>query len=193
MSQVFHEIEKKIIPILQKYSPLTIAEIREKTGLESDQVRRGVEWLKLKNLANVEEFKTISWHFGLRGDEALEKGLPERRLVNEIKKGNTSFEKLRETLNLDFDAAIAHAKTNNWINFFKKENSTTISLTDNIEESLEEKFLKDNQPRQHEKKEKTIVPKEFLISFESLKKRPNFLVILYLSQEKEVFARFFFD
>jgi len=52
MSQVFHEIEKKIIPILQKHSPLTIAEIREKTGLESDQVRRGVEWLKLKNLSN---------------------------------------------------------------------------------------------------------------------------------------------
>jgi phenylalanyl-tRNA synthetase alpha chain len=176
MSQVFHEIEKKIIPILQKHSPLTIAEIREKTGLESDQVRRGVEWLKLKNFANVVEFKTFNWTFGLKGDEALEKGLPERILVNEIKKGNTSFEKLRETLNFDFDAAIAHAKKNNWINFFKKENSTTISLTDNIEESLEEKFLKDNQPRHHEKKEKTIGPNEFLIPFESLKKRPDFIV-----------------
>jgi len=176
MSQVFHEIEKKIIPILQKYSPLTITEIEEKTGLEPDQVRRGVEWLKLKNLANVVELKTFYWNFGLRGDEALEKGLPERILVNEIKKGNTSFEKLRETLNFDFDAAIAYAKKNNWINFFKNENSTTISLTDNTEESLEEKFLKNNQPRQHEKKEKTIVAKEFLIPFESLKKRPDFIV-----------------
>ncbi len=91
MPQVFHEIEKKIIPILQKHSPLTIAEIKEKTGLESDQVRRGVEWLKFKNLANVVEFKEIIWTFGLRGDEALEKGLPERILVNEIKKRKYQF------------------------------------------------------------------------------------------------------
>ena len=173
MSQVFHEIEKKIIPILQKHSPLTIQEIKEKTGLESDQVRRGVEWLKLKNLANVEESEEFTWDFGLRGYEALEKGLPERILVNEIKKGNTSFEKLRETLNFDFDAAIAYAKKNNWINFFKKENSTIISLTDNTEESLEEKYLKkckDEEPI------KTIEPKELSIPFESLKKRPDFIV-----------------
>ena len=38
MSQVFHEIEKKIIPILQKNPSLTIADIRKKTGLEYDQV-----------------------------------------------------------------------------------------------------------------------------------------------------------
>ncbi len=175
MSQVFHEIEKKIIPILQKHSPLTIQEIKEKTGLESDQVRRGVEWLKLKNLANVVEFKTFNWNFGLRGDEALEKGLPERILVNEIKKGNTSFEKLRETLNLDFDAAIAHAKKNNWINFLKKENSTTISLTDNTEESLEEKYLKKCKESTDEEPIKTIETKELAIPFESLKNR-DFIV-----------------
>jgi len=176
MSQVFHEIEKKIIPILQKHSPLTIAEIREKTGLESDQVRRGVEWLKLKNLANVVEFKEVNWHFGLRGDEALEKGLPERILVNEIKKGNNSFEKLRETLNFDFDAAIAYAKKNNWINFLKKENSTTISLTDNTEESLEEKFLEKCKELTDKELIKTNDSKELSIPFESLKKRPDFIV-----------------
>ncbi|MCH8833965.1 MAG: phenylalanine--tRNA ligase subunit alpha [Thaumarchaeota archaeon] len=175
MSQVFHEIEKKIIPILQKYSPLTIPEIKEKTGLESDQVRRGVEWLKLKNLAIVVEFKDIIWTFGLRGDEALEKGLPERILVNEIKKGNTSFEKLRETLNFDFDAAIAYAKKNNWINFFKKENLTTISLTDNTEESLEEKYLKKCKELTDGEQIKTIDTKELAIPFESLKNR-DFIV-----------------
>jgi len=175
MPQVFHEIEKKIIPILQKHSPLTIQEIKEKTGLESDQVRRGVEWLKLKNLAIVVEFKDIIWTFGLRGDEALEKGLPERILVNEIKKGNTSFEKLRETLNFDFDAAIAYAKKNNWINFFKKENLTTISLTDNTEESLEEKYLKKCKELIDGEQIKTIDTKELAIPFESLKNR-DFIV-----------------
>ncbi|MCH8973068.1 MAG: phenylalanine--tRNA ligase subunit alpha [Thaumarchaeota archaeon] len=175
MPQVFHEIEKKIIPILQKHSPLTIQEIKEKTGLESDQVRRGVEWLKLKNLAIVVEFKDIIWTFGLRGDEALEKGLPERILVNEIKKGNTSFEKLRETLNFDFDAAIAYAKKNNWINFFKKENLTTISLTDNTEESLEEKYLKKCKELTDGEQIKTIDTKELAIPFESLKNR-DFIV-----------------
>jgi len=142
---------------------------------------RGVEWLKLKNLANVEEFKETFWEFSSRGEEALEKGLPERRLVAEIKKGNTSFEKLRQTLNPDFDAAVGYAKKNNWILFIKKENSTTISLTDNIEETLEEKFLK--TAKNQNKKVIGIDPKEHIPALQSLKNR-GFIVDRSFTKEK---------
>ena len=107
MSQVFHEIEKKIIKVLQPDHVFTIDQIKKKTGLESDQVRRGIEWLKLKNLARIEEIPKDVWNFTTKGDEAIKNGLPERRLVNEIKKGNTSFDKLKSVLGSDFNAAIA--------------------------------------------------------------------------------------
>ena len=87
LSQVFHDIEKKIIHSLQPDQILTISEIEKKTGLQSDQVRRGIEWLKLKNFAHVKESTDIHYHFGEKGYEAIENGLPERRLVNEIEKG----------------------------------------------------------------------------------------------------------
>ena len=111
------------------------------------------------------------------------KGLPERRLVNEIKKGNTSFEKLRETLNFDFNAAIANAKKNNWIKIIKKEDLPIISLTDNIEESLEEKFLKKCK-ESIDKEPNKMGTKEFLIPYESLKKRSDFIVDASFTREK---------
>ena len=55
MSQVFHEIEKKIIRLLNDNPKLSPEKIGISTGLTPDQVRRGIEWLKLKNLANIEE------------------------------------------------------------------------------------------------------------------------------------------
>jgi len=173
VSQVFHEIEKKIINILQPNQILTIAEIKDKTGLESDQVRRGVEWLKLKNLAEVKEEINTFFHFEDKGDESLQKGLPERRLVLEIKKGNFSFDKLKPVLGYDFNAAIAFAKKNNWIEIIKENNNTLLKLKDNISESLEEQFLENcRNLQENEKIKKT---KNFLPAIESLLKRPNFL------------------
>ena len=60
--------------------------------------------------------------------DAIENGLPERRLVNEIEKGNTTFDKLKPILGLDFNAAIAYAKKNNWISITKNQESTELSL-----------------------------------------------------------------
>ena len=176
MSQVFHEIEKKIINVLHESPILTIAEIREKTGLSSDQVRRGVEWLKLKDLAEVKEIENLAFHFVQKGDEALAKGLPERRLIKEIEKGNNSFDKLKETLGDDFNAAIAFAKKNNWIKIEKINNSTIISATGNNDESLEEKFLKIANTETREQSIPSDQLKKYLTGFNTLKKRPNFIV-----------------
>ncbi len=176
MSKVFHEIEKKIINVLRDSPTLTIAEISEKTGLSFDQVRRGVEWLKLKNLAEVKEIENLYFHFEQKGDEALAKGLPERRLLNQVEKGNRAFDKLKTILGDDFNAAIAFAKKNNWIKIEKINNLTTISPTGNTDESPEEKFLKIVDT---EKREQSIPPpqlKRYLTGFNYLKKRPKFIV-----------------
>ena len=58
LSQVFHDIEKKIITSLRD-DPKQSPEMLEKsTHLSPDQIRRGIEWLKLKDLAIVTESKT---------------------------------------------------------------------------------------------------------------------------------------
>lgn len=48
MSQVFHEIEKKIITALKNNPQQTPEKLEKSTNLSPDQIRRGIEWLKLK-------------------------------------------------------------------------------------------------------------------------------------------------
>jgi len=55
------------------------------TQLSPDQIRRGIEWLKLKELAIVNESKNINFSLGKNGLESFQKGLPERRLLDLIK------------------------------------------------------------------------------------------------------------
>ena len=55
MSQVLHPIEQKILKTLIEKQNLTPEELCEITKLSIDQIRRGIEWLKFKNLANVTE------------------------------------------------------------------------------------------------------------------------------------------
>ena len=176
LSQVFHDIEKKIIYSLQPDQILTISEIEKKTGLQSDQVRRGVEWLKLKNFAHVKELTEILHYFGEKGYEAIEKDLPERRLVTEIEKGNTTFDKLKPILGSDFNAAIAYAKKNDWISITKNENSMELSLNKERKESIEEKFLLSHKPLQENKPVQIKPSKDFIFAIASLKKRPDFIV-----------------
>ena len=53
LSQVLHDIEKKIIDSLQKKSDQTPEQLSESTELSIDQIRRGIEWLRLKEFAKV--------------------------------------------------------------------------------------------------------------------------------------------
>lgn len=62
MSQVLHPIEKKIINALKETQKLNTDELEKKTELSSDQVRRGIEWLKLKGLADVSESQETKYN-----------------------------------------------------------------------------------------------------------------------------------
>ena len=85
MSQVLHEIEKKIIASLKSNAKQTPEKLEKSTNLSPDQIRRGIEWLKLKELATVTETQTVSISLGKNGLESFHKGLPERRLLDLLK------------------------------------------------------------------------------------------------------------
>jgi len=115
LSQVFHDIEKKIITSL-KENPIQSPETLEKsTQLSPDQVRRGIEWLKLKDLAIVDESKSSILRLGKNGLDSFEKGLPERRLLNLVKNGPRKLPDLQKELGFVFGPAMGLCRKNNWI------------------------------------------------------------------------------
>ncbi len=89
--------------------------LEQTTNLSSDQIRRGVEWLRLKDLANVSESVSVMFSLGKNGLEAFEKGLPERRLLDLLKDGPKKLHDLQKELGSIFGPAMGLARKNNWI------------------------------------------------------------------------------
>ena len=167
MSQVFHDIEKKIILLLKENPKLTPEKIEKSSGLSPDQVRRGIEWLKLKNLANVEEAKKIYLKLGKNGLEANSKGLPERQLINFLKEKPRNLNEIKNELKFIFGPAMGIARKNNWI----ETQHETVLLKNPPSEILEEKII--SQIGTNKVSINDIDDKKTL---ESLKKRPNFII-----------------
>ena len=128
LSLVLHPIEKAMIKILRETQNQTPEEIAEKTNLAIDQIRRGIEWLRLKNLATVLESEKSLVSLGKNGLASMSGGLPERKLVNLIRNNPMSFEELRKKLLEEINIAIANAKRNDWINIQKGETSNMVSI-----------------------------------------------------------------
>ncbi|MDC4232022.1 MAG: phenylalanine--tRNA ligase subunit alpha [Nitrosopumilus sp.] len=124
MSQVFHEIEKKIINSLKGIPNQTPEALEQNTFLSPDQIRRGIEWLKLKDLAIVDESKTSIISLGKNGIESFQKGLPERRLLDLLKNGPRKLSYLQKELGPVFGPAMGLAKKNNLVDTSLEEISS---------------------------------------------------------------------
>lgn len=168
--RTLHEIERKIINALANGS-LTFDDLTQKTGLNVDQVRRGVEWLKHKNLVRRDD-KTIPFlSLGSEGEKALENltDRPEKRLKGAFAPGATfmTWDVARDKSGLDkseFTTAVSICT--------RKGSITTepngIRLTSTREsEDAEEKFLR-------KLKEKKMIPPDSLTEEErEIRKKLN--------------------
>ncbi|CAE6495045.1 MAG: phenylalanine--tRNA ligase subunit alpha [Candidatus Nitrosotenuis sp.] len=172
MSHVLHPIEKTIIKLLKTVPSLTEQEIAEKSSLSADQTRRGIEWLKLKNLANVVESEELFVSLGKNGVVARQEGLPERKLVNLLIAKPVLLDELRKKLLDETNIAIANAKRNDWITITKSDVGSLVSLKKEPEQTNEERLiLQIGEGR---------LPVEKIsdaTALESLKKRPDFVII----------------
>jgi len=172
LSHVLHDIEKQIIKLLQSTPNLTEEQLAKETKLSMDQIRRGVEWLRQKKLADVSEIIKISSSLGKNGIDSLKKGLPERRLVNLVKDGPKTFDEIRSSLQgPDFNAAIANAKKNDWISIEKMETGSKISLKQEPVQTPEEIMISTIG-------EKTISsnPLSMFPALKPLMQRPDFII-----------------
>jgi len=172
LSHVLHDIEKQIIKLLQSTPNLTEEQLAQETKLSMDQIRRGVEWLRQKKLADVSETIKISSSLGKNGLDSLKNGLPERRLVNLVKDGPKTFDEIRSSLQgPDFNAAIANAKKNDWISIEKMETGSKISLKREPVQTPEELMISTIG-------EKTISsnPLSMFPALKPLMERPDFII-----------------
>ena len=172
MSHVLHDIEKQIVKALQSEPNLTEEQLVQETKLSMDQIRRGVEWLRQKKLADVSETIKISSSLGKNGLDSLKNGLPERRLVNLVKDGPKTFDEIRSSLQgPDFNAAIANAKKNDWISIEKMETGSKISLKQEPVQTPEELMISTIG-------EKTISsnPLSMFPALKPLMERPDFII-----------------
>lgn len=166
MSQVFHEIEKKIITSLQNNPKQTPENLEKSTNLSPDQIRRGIEWLKLKELAIVNESQAINISLGTNGLESFHKGLPERRLLDLLKNESKKLQDLQKELGSIFGPAIGLARKNNWVD----TSEDNIFLKNYPSELPGEKTLKQIGENQISKNEIDID------DLSSILKRPDFIV-----------------
>jgi len=172
-----HPIEKKIMIFLNKKQDggTFLDAIVEGTKLSVDQVRRGIEWLKFKNLVTVSDEITTYITSSVIGGNAEIK-LPERIIVGHISRtGKDSIEikDLAQGIQLeraDFNAGLATAINNGWL--LQKGKFVVLSVSSN-EDSPQEKLL---QRLATEKKIKTSDLDDVeLKAYSALKKRPGLL------------------
>jgi phenylalanyl-tRNA synthetase alpha chain len=183
-----HDIEYKILQALYDYdmiskatlyyNTLSLEDLVNRTLLNIDQVRRGIEWLKYKGLVKVEESERKIVTLGDAGKRAVNDGLPEEILNNTLKnlKDVLEIKELRRMIRLDekeFNAAIKHAKEKGIIRI---ENGKLIYIGEwySREKDYEYKLLKrihdSNGLFKEELDEKELKVLEYLI------KRPGYIV-----------------
>ena len=165
MSQVLHEIEKKIISSLKINENQTPEQLEESTKLSSDQIRRGIEWLRLKEIINVNETQKIFYRLGKNGLESLENGLPEKRLLQLLFDGPRNITDLQKELGPVFGPSIGLARKNNWI----ETNNNEISLKNKPDKIPGENTIQIIQ------KQKISIDALDKTEIEYLQKRPDFL------------------
>ena len=172
-----HPIERSLLKALANNDsdPDSLA---ASTGLSIDQVRRGIEWLKFKNLISTSESSVLRLNLGSEGLTAITNGLPERRLVDAVRKGkNTVAEILASGTikNDEVNAAIAGAKRNQWIQLVEgKMLASALAEKQSAEETFLSKFRGGTEISKLADREKK--------TLEQLKRRPGYLEV---REEKE--------
>lgn len=141
--RTLHEIERKIIKALVN-GKLTLDVLTQQTGLNVDQVRRGIEWLRSKNIINYKE--TVRRFIILKneGQKAAEVGRPEVRLAASTPTSATYISDAQKKADLtaeELSTAIPIARSKGWITFDTTDKSKIMKLSDPPLQSPEDQLL----------------------------------------------------
>lgn len=178
-----NNIEVTILKNLDITTPVGFDELIKSTSLGLDQIRRGVEWLKYKELIVVDDKTEFFYELDSNGIYSLYNGLPERRLINSILDGKKNISEVLSDKKIgpsEINIAIAKAKLNGWIKLETNGQFEIIHHNKSIQSDEEILINKINKYK---------IPKNELsnldlITLKKLLKRPKFI--------KEVEEKIFF-
>jgi phenylalanyl-tRNA synthetase alpha chain len=180
-----HPIEKKILLIMQKMGDwISEINLANDSGLTLDQLRRGIEWLKYKNLIELSDSSDTKISLNSEMLDNSNCVLPERKLVNIISDGKN---KLSDVINSEtFQnnekeayGAIRYSKNNKWIVIEKDE----VKLLPGVEiPSKEENLI--NRLKTEKSIQSSLLSGEDKIAYEELAKRTNVLTTEKQIQKK---------
>ncbi len=169
----FHPIERSILNSLSNNDHVGAESLVASTGLSLDQIRRGIEWLKFKNLISIKESSTQRVFVASEGLAAAKNGLPERRLINSLEEGKHTIPEVLASgaiKNEEINAAIAGARRNHWIQLVEgRMIATPYTTIQSPEERFIEKLKGGVEISKLTEDEKRVL--------EQLKKRPNYIEI----------------
>ncbi len=142
---VLHPLERSVLKSLARRRRATFRELAEELGMKVDAVAKALERLQRKGLARVEEL--VVDRVAQLSEEGLEyasRGLPERRLVEELRSrgGSAELEELRRALgDMSVEIGIIWAKRNGWIEIDRSEGRTLLRLVRYPEQPTEEELV----------------------------------------------------
>ncbi|MDW0182961.1 MAG: hypothetical protein QOK91_07855, partial [Nitrososphaeraceae archaeon] len=180
-----HKIEKKILLSLVNDDNIEIEKLATLTNLSLDNVRRGIEWLKYKGMVSIsiQKESILELTSQSQNKNPNEKNqpadfitLPERRIINEIKKTDQKSIKIGEFVNQyrmsnsEFGVGIKNAIRNGWLT----KESDSLKITNNSEIlSFEEILLQ--QLSKLKRIKMAELSEDELRGFTLLKNRPGYI------------------
>ncbi len=163
-----HPLERKVIPFLK--NTILFKELLEKTKLQEAECTRALQWLENKDILKIKTESKEKVLLAVLGIQYLKEGLPERRLLEQLKKKKLALQEIKLE-DGEKNIAIGELKKKAVISIGKK-----IELTEQGEKFLEKQFLEEKLLKVLPKNPKDFTDEEKL-AFENLKKRKEIIQI----------------
>ncbi len=93
--------EKRVLLLLREESPQPLDRLMQGTGFEQVELMNAASWLRSKGLVEIEESVRVSYSLDAEGEQFLEEGFPELRLLKAIPDGPIAMNDLKAASGLD--------------------------------------------------------------------------------------------
>lgn len=168
-----HPLEREVLPVLDKYNSLK--DIIKITGLKEVQVMRALQWLQNKKIIKIKEDLREIINLDANGKKYLKEGLPEKKLLEAIRRKELSINQARREANLtkeEINITLGVLRDKAAIFVTKDKKLKLLEQGKIIIEKglLEEKFLKKKFPLEVRE-----LNSEEKFAFKNLKKRKHII------------------
>lgn len=170
-----HPLEREVLPVLDKYSSLN--DIIKITRLKEVEVMRALQWLQNKKIIQIKEDIKELVNIDSNGKKYLTEGLPEKRLLEALRKKELGINQAIKEANLtkeEINIALGVLRQKAAIFVTRDKKLKIIEQGKNLLQKgfLEENFLKKEFPV-----DASSLKEEEKLAFQNLKKRKNIIKV----------------